>query len=195
MTNAFNLEDHAKHLPRGSGWRRSFPIKWLVAITALLGVGLLAAACGNSGDPTSKGSSSTSSSGGQVAQGVAYTSCMRSHGVSNFPDPTLSSGGGVTFQGSFNQNSPTYQSADQACRSLRPGGQQAPQVSSRKLTGEVKWAQCMRSHGVPSFPDPNAQGAIDSGKFDPNSSAFQTASQACQSLQPTGAISAVPGPG
>jgi len=121
---------------------------------------------------------------------------MRSHGVSNFPDPTLGPGGGVTFQGSsFNQNSPTYQAAAKACQSLMPGGVQRATVSAQQLAAEVKWAQCIRSHGVPAFPDPNAQGEFDSSKFDPTSSAFQTASQACKSLQPTGAVGAAPGSG
>jgi hypothetical protein len=195
MTNASTHEVQAEHLPGRPSRHRSLPIKWMVAITALLGVGVLAAGCGGSSDPGANGSSSTSSSGGQAAQGVAYTTCMRSHGVSNFPDPSLGQGGGVTFQGSFDQSRPTYQAAAQACRSQKPGGSQAPTVSAPKLAAEVKWAQCLRTHGVPNFPDPNAQGAFDSSRFDPTSSVFQTASQACQSLQPTGAVSAVPGPG
>jgi hypothetical protein len=192
MTNASNHEDHAEHLPGRPSRHRSPPIKWMVAIMALLGVGVLAAGCGGSSDP---GSASGSSSGGQAAQGVAYTTCMRSHGVSNFPDPTLGPGGGMTFQGSFDQNSPPYQAAAQTCRSLKPGGSQAPTVSAQKLAAEVKWAQCLRTHGVPNFPDPNAQGAFDSSRFDPTSSAFQSASQGCRSLQPTGSVGAVPGPG
>ncbi len=193
MTNTPSLENHAEHLHGRPRWRRLLAIKWMVAITALLGVGVLAAGCGGSSNPAATGSASTTSSGGQVAQGVAYTRCMRSHGVSNFPDPTLDSGGGVTFQGTFNQKSPTYQAADQACGSLKPGGVQPSQVSAQKLAAEVKWARCMRTHGVPSFPDPNAQGAFDSAKFDSSSSAFQTANQSCQSLQPSGSVEAVPG--
>jgi hypothetical protein len=189
MTNASNHEDHAEHLPGRPSRHRSLPIKWMVAITALLGFGFLAAGCGGSSVP------GATSSSGQAAEGVAYTTCMRSHGVSKFPDPTLGSGSGLTFQGSFDQNSPTYQAASQACRSLKPGGSQSPTVSAQKLAAEVMWAQCLRTHGVPNFPDPNAQGAFDSSKFDPTSSAFQSASQACQSLQPTGSVGAVPGPG
>jgi hypothetical protein len=30
------------------------------------------------------------------------------------------------------------------------------------IATEVRWARCLRSHGVPSFPDPNSQGAFDS---------------------------------
>jgi hypothetical protein len=192
MTNASDCHADAERPSRGPAWPRSLPVKWMVTIAVLLGAGILAAGCGGS---STTGSGSTTSSGGQVAQGVAYTNCMRRHGVSNFPDPTLSSSGGVTFQGSFNQNSPTYQAAAKACQSLMPGGVQHATVSTQQLAAEVKWAQCIRSHGVPTFPDPNAQGEFDSSKFDPTSSAFQTASQACRSLQPTGAVGAAPGSG
>jgi hypothetical protein len=190
MTNASMLEDRAEQLPARPGRRRPLPVKRAVAITALLGIGVLAAGCGGSGAPGASGSSS----GGLAAQGVAYTHCMRSHGVSNFPDPTVGSGGGVTFQGSFDLKSPTYQAAAAVCGSLIPGGTQGPPMSSQKLAAEVAWAQCMRTHGVPNFPDPSAQGVFDSGQFDATSSEFQTASQACRSLQPTGAVGAAPGP-
>jgi hypothetical protein len=53
----------------------------------------------------------------------------------------------------------------------------------------------MRSHGLPDFPDPNAQGAFDSSRFDDGSLVFQAASKACKSLEPTGPIGAVPGGG
>jgi hypothetical protein len=68
-------------------------------------------------------------------------------------------------------------------------------VPAHKLAAEVKWAQCMRSHGLSGFPDPNAQGAFDSSRFDDRSPAFQTAAKACNLLEPTGPMSAVPGHG
>jgi hypothetical protein len=40
----------------------------------------------------------------------------------------------------------------------------------------------MRSHGDPSFPDPNSQGGFDRSKFDESSPAFKTAGNACKSL-------------
>ena len=112
MTNASKLEDHAEQLPARPGRRRSLPMKRTVAITALLGVAVLTVGCGGSGAPNASGSPS----GGAVARALAYTHCMRSHGVSNFPDPTAGSGGGVTFQGSFDLKSLTYR------RRLRPAG-------------------------------------------------------------------------
>jgi hypothetical protein len=49
---------------------------------------------------------------------------------------------------------------------------------------------CMRSHGVPNFPDPNSQGGISvtsANGIDPNSPQFQSAQTACQKLMPKGA--------
>ena len=186
MTNPSDLGDHAAHLPRGPSWHCSLPIKWMLAVTVLLGVGVLAAGCGGSSNP------GTAGSGSAVSSGFAYTNCMRKHGAPDFPDPTLNPGGGVVFKTNRN-NSPTLQAAAQACQSLRPGGNQSPAASAQQLSAGVRWAQCIRTHGVPTFPDPNAQGAFDSGVFDPTSSAFQVASQDCRSLQPAGSVAAVPG--
>jgi hypothetical protein len=53
-------------------------------------------------------------------------------------------------------------------------------------TGPLAFARCMRAHGVANFPDPDAQGHLflPQGGFDPNSTQFQAARQACQSLMP-----------
>jgi hypothetical protein len=48
-----------------------------------------------------------------IQQELVYASCMRSHGVTNFPDPLP--GGGFNFTG--NTSSPQFQAADTACRS------------------------------------------------------------------------------
>jgi hypothetical protein len=47
---------------------------------------------------------------------------MRSHGVTNFPEPN--SQGQVLIQGGagINPNSPTFQSANQACQHYLPAG-------------------------------------------------------------------------
>jgi hypothetical protein len=123
------------------------------------------------------------------AKFLAYSRCMHSHGISDFPDPTTSPGGGVGINvnggpgSDLNKHNPRFTAANRACRSLEPGGTLGtPQQSSQKIAAEVKWARCMRSHGLPSFPDPNSQGAFDRSKFDESTPAFQSASTACQSL-------------
>jgi hypothetical protein len=200
MTSASNHEDRAAHVPqlaRGPGRRRSLPLRRTAAtIAALLGLAVLAAGCGGSNGPGVPGGGSgksthhapgSASSGGVMAQFVAYSRCMRSHGIHDFPDPSSAGGVGIELHGGpgsdLNRNNPAFKAAEQACRSLQPGAGQAPTPSAQKIAAEVKWARCMRSHGLPSFPDPNGQGAFDRNKFDENSPAFQTASNACKSLR------------
>lgn len=58
-----------------------------------------------------------------------------------------------------------------------------------QLQNGTKFAACMRAHGVPNFPDPSAQGAIQIGSgsgIDPNSPTFQAAQTTCQKLLPNG---------
>jgi hypothetical protein len=194
---------------RRPGLRRSF--KWTAAMSPLLGLAVLSAGCGVSGSPGAAGSgsttgnrtsaSSTASPGGVMAQFLSYTRCMRDHGVPDFPDPVTSPGGGVAFQinggpgSDLNRNNASFKAAEEVCRSLLPGGEQPPPVSAQQLAAEVRWARCVRSHGLPNFPDPDAQGAFDSSRFDESSPAFQTASNACKSLQPAGPTPVHPGRG
>jgi hypothetical protein len=54
----------------------------------------------------------------------------------------------------------------------------------------VKYSQCMRSNGVPGFPDP-VNGRLQlqfqkGGAVDPDSPQFKSAEQACKSLAPAG---------
>ena len=176
--------------------RRRRPTAAVIAV--LLGFAVLAAGCGGGDEASGDGAAGSS---GSVAQLESYAKCMRSHGISDFPDPSADSGGqGGSFKlsghGDLDPGNPAFKAAQQSCRSLLPGGSQPPAKSSKEIAAEVKWAQCLRSHGLPSFPDPNGQGAFDSSKFDENTPAFQTANKSCQSLMNgAGSVSAVPGHG
>lgn len=51
----------------------------------------------------------------------------------------------------------------------------------------LKFSECMRSKGVPNFPDPNSTGGIDIGPssgIDPQSPQFQAAQKACRKYFP-----------
>ncbi len=195
MTRTSNGNDHAEDMRRGPGQRPWLPITRTAAIAALLGLTVLAAGCGSSNGPGIAGSEANKG----MARLVAYTRCMRSHGVADFPDPTASPGGGaaISIQGGpgsdLNRSNPTFKAAGLACRGLLPGGGEPAALSAPRIAAEVTWARCMRSHGLPSFPDPDSHGAFDSAKFEESSPAFQTASNACHSVQPTGPTPAVPG--
>ena len=51
---------------------------------------------------------------------VEYAGCMRDHGF-DMPDPDFSGAGGVIDLGIVDPNDPTFQTADEACRSILAG--------------------------------------------------------------------------
>jgi hypothetical protein len=129
---------------------------------------------------------------------------MRSHGVSNFPDPDskgrikITSGVSATGQKTgVDVNSSQFARARDACQKLLPnGGRPTAAQQAREQQTMLKYAQCMRSHGVPKFPDPKADGALALGTkagVDPNTPQFIAAQKTCQRLVPGSPI--VSGPG
>jgi hypothetical protein len=138
-----------------------------VVIIVAIGMAMLMAACG--GSPSS-GSGGSRGAGGSTssASAVGYSACMRSHGVPNFPDPDSSGQLPKGDAQQFDVSSSQYQAAQLACRHLLPAGgslqeqeHQCMQNSDcplalvqQMLTADRLLARCMRSHGVPNFPDP-----------------------------------------
>jgi hypothetical protein len=182
-----------------------------LALVAVVGLSLLAAACGggSSGAKVAQvgTTSSTNGSGSSSASGsgnpTAYSACMRSHGVPNFPDPDSSGRIKITSGKSSNgqktgvdTNSPQFKSAAQACRKLQPnGGRPTAAQQAKEQQAMLKFAQCMRSHGVPKFPDPKPGGALVLGSkagVDANTPQFKAAQQTCQKLVPGSPIVAAP---
>ena len=171
-------------------------------VLALVALVMLAAACsstpksaGVAGEGSPKSSNAASQGGpessGALGEMMAYSKCMRSHGISDFPDPTPNPGGpGGSFSWSgsgknddLDPNDPRYQAANKTCQPLLPDGGQVPAPSGQLLAEEVRLAACMRDHGVPSFPDPdNANGAFDLSGIDRSAPKYQAAFASCQSV-------------
>jgi len=136
-------------------------IRTLVAGPLLLLSAAPLAACGH-GSPAANAvaalsSSATASASPTASQsayqrGLAYSACMRQHGITDFPDPVDVGNGQVGWRMSpgIDSNSAQYKAADKACSSLAQAG------SSHKFdpTKIPAWAACVRAHGVPKFPDP-----------------------------------------
>jgi hypothetical protein len=119
--------------------------------------------------------------------GVRYTSCMRSHGVSNYPDPDAQGVITITISTSLNPSSPLFQKAEGDCRKLIPVGKApSPPQQQQHKEKALAFATCMRSHGVPHYPDPTfGSGGIVSQSLSrsdaaPNSPIFQAAQKTCQ---------------
>ena len=160
---------------------RTAGLRYAAATGALFaGLALSLGACGSSGNNASASSSSSSSSSGGGTGPVAFAQCMRSHGVTNFPDPQ---GGRFLMSGAVQRN-PNFQPAVQACQHvLGPGG--IGGGSGARTSQLLAFAHCMQTHGVPKFPDPTSQGALSLPQgVDPNSPAFQHALAACRSKAP-----------
>jgi hypothetical protein len=110
------------------------------------------------------------------------------------PDPQMFHSGGKTGivipDPSTGVAAPKYKSAERACQSLqaRPATSNASNSSStrvQRLEQALAFAGCMRSHGVPHFPDPNSQGLFTS-KLDASTPQVQAANRACQKTLPAG---------
>ena len=162
----------------------------------------LAAAC--SGSPSPAGSGGSPSAGGSAhsPSAVAYSRCVRAHGVPDFPDPNGS--GDIPKQAVVNAaqqvSASRFQAATAACQRLNP--RQAPGTLSHPLTAQeqqdyLRAAACMRSHGFPGFPDP----AFSAGRvtvnipasIDTTSRQFSQAAQTCTKLIPAGLPYSRPG--
>jgi hypothetical protein len=99
------------------------------------------------------GSSSNSGQSARHNAFLAYSNCMRSHGVPSFPDP--SPGGGIHLSSGMNPFSPAFRAAQAACHSLLPGGGPgAAHPTAQAEAQTLKVSECMRQHGVSGFPDP-----------------------------------------
>ncbi|MHB8467848.1 MAG: hypothetical protein ACYDH6_00175 [Acidimicrobiales bacterium] len=179
-------------------------MKLWFAAAVVLGVAIAACSSGSksptvasvgAGPTTTASPDGGSSSGGDtpLAQGLAYSQCMRNHGMPNFPDPIPTPSGGYGYHmprgsNAINPRSPAYVAAQDACKSLAPqwwtGGQQ---LSPAQEQAWLTWAKCIRANGVPDFADPTFAGghvAINDGGG-AGSAQLQAAERACKSQMPS----------
>jgi hypothetical protein len=181
-------------------------VRRAVPVFLVLGfAGLLFAACGGASGPGVASIGSTTTTNPSLGSAnlspfapparayqyaLSYAVCMQTHGVPNFPDP-VKSNRGFGFNPRADSNSPRFAAANSACKHLLPdnGGLPTAAQTAAETAKLLQYAQCMRAHGVPNFPDPivkpNQFGFNISG-VDPNSPQFQSAQKACRSLSPFG---------
>jgi hypothetical protein len=157
--------------------------------SAAVALALLAAGCG--GSSGAKVAQIGTTSAAKSATPARFSACMRSHGVPSFPDPGAD--GTIQVPSTIDDGSPIVRGAYRACHSLAP--------SEGSITGAggtmsqdqlLAFARCMRSHGVPKFPDPQVVNGhinmhVTAGQIDPNSPTVTAAEAACRSkLGPAG---------
>ena len=193
--------------------RRPWPRRGLCGLTA--GIALLTAACSSGSSTPQVASLGTSSSGNAASNGNGsaaapgstgnatqlvneWAACMRRHGDTGQADPTIDSNGvihitvppqgpgGENFSNeAHNSTGPCGSYLQAASRALLGGRPSPPPPSLAQL---LKYARCMRAHGVPKFPDPNGSGETYVGNLDPNGAVFINADKVCS--KETGTLSA-----
>ena len=194
------LQDEAR-----GGWRRLRLRQACLVAIALGGVTLLAAGC--SGSPGT-GASPGASPGNSTTGSLAYSQCMRAHGITSFPDPDSSGGIGINASSGINPNSSQYLAAARACQS-KLGGQQSQAQLDQNYDAALKYANCMQARGV-DIPDPVAPGSggpvsqnnsspgAGSGGgngVNPDSPQYIAANKACEHYLPTGQAPSLSGSG
>jgi hypothetical protein len=162
--------------------RRDFRWRASLLAAATSGLALLAAACGPPGPAASTAHQTADQ------RELAYAECMRAHGLPSFPDPQSDGTFNSTKQNANDFHGPQFLSANKSCAHLEGPGMtpaQQQQVTSQAL----KFAACMRAHGITNFQFSEGTGGraeMGAQGANVNSAQFQAAQQACRKLQPSG---------
>ena len=165
-----------------------------LAALALIAMVALISACGSKAPAatgTGTASSGTNNTATNLDKAVKFSQCMRSNGVSDFPDPNPS--GQLTIDAIANgsgvdTSTSAFQQALSACKELEPPGFTGTERTAQQQEAGLKFAQCIRHNGVPDFPDPTPDGPlvdtnrIPSAATSDGMSLLQTAMQKCRSF-------------
>jgi hypothetical protein len=190
-----------------------FPRRRVLALVAAGTVTVIAAGCGGNSPPSASASASAGAKGGGPgAAAYQFSACMRNHGVNNFPDPVVkSSAGGTSVSIGINPSisgQPAFKSAQSACQHILPkagnGPDSSPAQQQARTQALIAFARCLRAHGFPHFPDPDAHGqlsqqTIAAAGIDIHTPALLTAGKGCTSvthgqITPAQVVQAINGP-
>jgi hypothetical protein len=140
-------------------------------------VAVVAAGCGGTASSNGTSTAATARTGGTTTttahtstanhtstltvreKAVKFSECMRANRVTDFPDPNAS---GEFPSYGISVSKAVWTTAVAACKSLQPPGSLNAHLTPTQFSAALKFAQCVRKHGVPDFPDPvNGQPLID----------------------------------
>jgi len=98
---------------------------------------------------------------------------MRAHGVANYPDPNSSGILPKTDARALGVATSRYQASQSACQGMLPDSASEsfddqvrqcylaaafpPALVQQRMTHGRTMARCLRSHGIPNWPDPNVR--------------------------------------
>ena len=151
---------------------------------ALAAAALLATACGGAPSPAASAVHQTA-----YQRELAYAGCMRAHGLPSFPDPQSDGTFDSTKQNAGDFHGPRFLAANKSCAHLEGPGV-TPAQQQRATAQALKFAACMRAHGITGFqyhpPTGTSSGGLGAQGANVDSPQFQAAQQACRKLDPLG---------
>lgn len=145
----------------------------VLSTVALALAGLVSAGCGSddsskSGAAGGTGTATASSTAtadktlSKQEKAVKLAECMRSNGVPHFPDPDAKG----EFNFGVDVTVEVWTKAVDACKALKPPGALSAKRTPKEQSASLRFAQCVREHGVKDFPDPvNGEPLIDTYKI------------------------------
>src|SRR5918994_1279125 len=152
--------------------RKLWPLAALATV-ALIGAGCSNGSAENGNTGTGTGTASSTSSTGNASSGahkklsardkaVKFAECVRAHGVRDFPDPNAKN----QFEYGVSVSPAVWKRATTACKDLQPPGTLSGKRTPKQQSASLRFAQCVRDHGVKDFPDPvNGEPLIDTYKI------------------------------
>jgi hypothetical protein len=135
----------------------------------------VASSAGNSGPPPSPALAKAQ---------LAYSECIRNHGIPRFPDPQASGGFPSGSLDDIDQNSPQYLAAEKDCAAQAKAADMAPPTKAQQeahMAVMLKISACMQHDGFPNFPDLTSEGgfAISPGQLDMDTPQYAAAAKKC----------------
>jgi hypothetical protein len=159
-----------------------------VAGALLAVVAFAVAGCGGTGEPgravaSVAATASASATASSAANPIAFAKCMRTNGIANFPDP--SADGSYPLSSDIDPTSQAFKDAREKCKQYDATPPKERQTDQWPRDTQLKYAKCMRENGIPTFPDPDANGGVQlpSG-VDSQSDVVKKAQQTCQKYGP-----------
>jgi hypothetical protein len=181
----------------------------LAALAGALALAMAVAACAGggakgggvaslSGSGQTTTTTTTPSAADAKQAALNFAKCMRQHGI-DMPDPKVSGNGELSLgvnagPGSLRPDDPKFKAAQQACQKYLPNGGKATKPNPEQVQQALKFARCMRQHGI-DMPDPGPNGGmlVQGGSGGnpgprPDDPRFKAAQEACKQYLPKGGM-------
>jgi hypothetical protein len=159
----------------------------LLPAAVIVAAGALLPACGGSDSPPNAATRERASEQNADTMFTDFARCLREHGVNAEAINRPGGGHGIKMSPG-NGGLAAAEAAERVCARYRPPPQNvnvSPQQKVEQEEVERKFVKCMRSHGLPNFPEPKVitipgggQKAYIAG-VNMQSPAFQTAAKVC----------------